>query len=432
MPDNPRFREAHSVFEWAKKFRGKSLRPTGHDKPSGVPGQDSERSKNKEDEGRLREILAGTVSFDGEQWLPRPNAIGIAFCSFTDEDEITYEIPIIGMNECVLINPNGEVNAIVAEWLERGTDRGRLNEETDFHRYWVPGLTLAQIVIEAEDGQPVFPNLIYFHKPNYTFHPDQAPQPVTSNRQKTAQLNPTNDPGLSVITLDTGSIEGQTDIECDYSKSPLDPYDDTEIVRGHGPAIADLIGHMLGDPERSILVGIDYAAGCTGQPMKVPHHKKFVGSDDAPFVRCFDTFALDHALSQVEAMFGKHPFKQDPVVVNLSLGTLSCDDLMANDPIGERLKRWVKSETIITVAAGNHYDSRPSFPAAYSADVSGIVSVGSTHGSFSATGKTVVKEVNGERVLVKYLRNGREREWSGTSFAAPQIAAQHAAGTRQL
>ena len=122
-------------------------------------------------------------------------------------------------------------------------------------------------------------------------------------------------------------------------------------------------------------------------------------------------------------------------VVNFSFGTTGCPTLMQHDPV----RKWLaeNSQTQFAVAAGNHGTTMPAWPASFSSDVERlpgldhVISVGaldmSTYGTatvsdFSATGPTVDVYAEGTGVRVQHP-SGDVAAWSGTSFAAPLVAA---------
>ena len=132
------------------------------------------------------------------------------------------------------------------------------------------------------------------------------------------------------------------------------------------------------------------------------------------------------------------PLKKFDILV-LSLGALSCPSLMGeNDPIYQVLRDRLGGKEVV-VAAGNHGDDRPSYPAAYGVassyiPLTNVTSVGSTNSAktapsaFSGKGSFVQVNKPAENVIVHYpnsdnVGDPQWRRWSGTSFAAPQHAA---------
>lgn len=135
-------------------------------------------------------------------------------------------------------------------------------------------------------------------------------------------------------------------------------------------------------------------------------------------------------------------------VVNLSLGAQTIDDLppvaltVALEIVGEH-ERKTGRDVLLVAAAGNYGDSRPCWPAAYRR----VVSVaGLTRrlrpATWSSRGFWVDCSTVGEGVVSTYVEGAESPEldiqpdtygtnpwalWSGTSFAAPQVAGSVAA-----
>jgi len=102
------------------------------------------------------------------------------------------------------------------------------------------------------------------------------------------------------------------------------------------------------------------------------------------------------------------------------------------DPV----RQWIIDNPTVTVvaSAGNSASNLPTYPAGWTTDpdVPNLISVGSmgtdgTRSCFSDYGDWVDWYAVGENVLVQHPTMG-EVVWSGTSFAAPQIAAALSSG----
>lgn len=360
-------------------------------------------------------------------WVNAPNEISVWICPGEEEPS-----PVMGLNNCVIVSdPRWAM-----QWIE-GLDlsvshREVLVGEKQFEAWHVPGLSMLDVIAAAADGKPVTPNLLYFFRPNYVFHPGTAP--LTAQSALPVRVIPVTDEGLSVMTLDTGKIEEQT-VDADLSRcSIFDEYEDDEVAKGHGPAIADLIGRVLGDALRSKLSAIDAGKGCLGAPLKVRHNKErhanlstaqLQALTEKPWVRCFDTLALHSALTSLELTGSQ--------ILNLSFGTMGCPSFMGeNEPIywwllGNTTVAKNGQSIVVTVAAGNHGTAVPSYPAAYGAtttnapELANVVSVGSSTGSYSGTMFDTSFDGN---AVVRYFPNGKLAQWAGTSFAAPTLAAR--------
>ncbi|HEY3547988.1 MAG TPA: S8 family serine peptidase, partial [Propionicimonas sp.] len=107
-------------------------------------------------------------------------------------------------------------------------------------------------------------------------------------------------------------------------------------------------------------------------------------------------------------------------VINLSLGGPQPSLVLR-----EALEYAVAHGSLVVVAAGNEGTELPEYPAAYAAEVPGVLSVGATdwYGSltdFSSWGDSVSLAAPGADIVVPY---GTGYVWaSGTSFAAPLVS----------
>ncbi|HEU4559630.1 MAG TPA: S8/S53 family peptidase, partial [Longimicrobium sp.] len=125
----------------------------------------------------------------------------------------------------------------------------------------------------------------------------------------------------------------------------------------------------------------------------------------------FDSLAFREALKTIPGTGVR--------VLNISLGS------QVSDPdTEEQIREAVQEKKLIIVAAaGNDDNSEPIYPAAYD----GVIAVGATvpggqRASWSTTGTHVYVSAPGDRVLTVYGKKDLQ-PWSGTSFAAPMVAA---------
>lgn len=129
-------------------------------------------------------------------------------------------------------------------------------------------------------------------------------------------------------------------------------------------------------------------------------------------------------------------------ILNLSLGTYADDAIV----LTRAVERWVGQGCLVVAAAGNEGTDERWYPAGFATDFGldhGVVSVGACRGSviapFSNHGSWVVCWAPGSRMLSLYPDDTRYpynpnppsqpfakglARWSGTSFAAPVVAAE--------
>lgn len=140
-------------------------------------------------------------------------------------------------------------------------------------------------------------------------------------------------------------------------------------------------------------------------------------------------------------------------VVNISLGTRTQDDgppvaLEAAFEVVAQIEAEQQREVLVVAAAGNYGDTRPCWPAAFRrvVAVAGLTADGQGAPTWSTHGVWVDCSTVGEGVMSTYLE-GKESPvfdpepdefgqdawavWTGTSFAAPQIAGAVARETSQ-
>lgn len=302
-----------------------------------------------------------------------------------------------------------------------------------------------------DDGFTAMLNILYFLQPQGHFYPvDEAKSAAVNGHTAwglTGTLNSEDRMGEDhqrilegrepdrVITIDTGTIEsrlamryGQTVVSKSvYRMDTMGPDDWT----GHGPAIADLIGGLIGDSAKSQLVAI-------------PTFEVEIDPVQGP-TRAFTASDLAATLHEVTGSLG-----DQPTIVNMSFGAKSCKDLtqVARPEDGPMETRdvvydWVKANPGVEVvaAAGNSATNSLTYPAAWTDDptiggrVYSVGSVGpggrrSCYSDFSPGPlgeKWVDIYVEGDEVWVQHPTIG-PAVWSGTSFAAPQLSAAIALG----
>ena len=292
-------------------------------------------------------------------------------------------------------------------------------------------LTLDQLL--AGDGGELRANCLHFFQ-SYCFHPDAGPEATNGNPADPIAAGTGT---RRVATVDTGRVPALRGGPVPYKgHAPLNFIggapdgwpEDRET--GHGPAIADLIGDLLGDRDRSSLIAVQPDQG-------LAYQLKIAGSQR--WVRAFDTTALLAALDAAK--------ESGCEILNLSLGRAASPADMRGDVVGKWLDRWLGEETqrAVVVAAGNHGTCVPSWPAAFCANWSAksqlefnnrtrVFSVASPRGTdskfsgYSAQPDQWITNIRtGKQVQVAHPSNN-PNSWTGTSFAAPQVAAELAAG----
>lgn len=307
---------------------------------------------------------------------------------------------------------------------------------------------------DAAEGEPSFTDdgyvrlRLYTHQ-IYIFHPDVGPVDIGMDASDPLQSG--TEPNR-VWVVDTGWNDPQFQAADPANSDPFAVFPG-DRARGHGPAIVDLIDDLLGPqtPNHDPQVHL-HAVRYGSFPVVLP-------APDGSLVRAFDEFALWNTLRALEDNL------QPGDVVNLSLGAVACPKSM----VGDRVGAWIAShpDQTFVVAAGNHSTSAPSFPAAYgqvspatsrppelepTETLENVISVGSAviadlgkiHADNRGSGYTphdfsaqranwIMYWANGENVPVDHYdfaakAGKKSATWTGTSFAAPKIAAQVAAG----
>ena len=274
-----------------------------------------------------------------------------------------------------------------------------------FHLSGVDALELTARLWHDEGHEPgatrapsVGVNHIFVGEPVYAFGPADAPHPAApmpAAVQESHRVLP--GAGVTVLVLDTGLAHPDT------PASDRDPLDDRptdgllDAQAGHGTFVADIIRRIAPGAEIDV--------------------KRVLDGDGL-----VDEYTLVAALDGCQAD-----------VVNLSLGGFTAGD---TPPIAlAKAIAGLDRRIAVVAAAGNENRSRPFWPAALKRVVS--VAAVDRHGSpasFSNRGWWVDAcalgvDVNAEFVSGAEMVGGRRTEfdgwaqWSGTSFAAPKVAA---------
>ncbi|HEV2634786.1 MAG TPA: S8/S53 family peptidase [Actinocrinis sp.] len=245
--------------------------------------------------------------------------------------------------------------------------------------------------------------------PSYEGGPFDSPVPHGPLAPPAAAAAPGQNP-VTVAVLDTGIIAHPwfTDTdwygrvqEADFDAVPDEPDFELRHQSGHGTFVAGAI--LRRAPHAQLLI-------------------ERVLSDDG----FCDELSLLHGLANVH----RKSAGTGVDVINLSLGCYTLDD-QPSPLLAEALARY-GNRTVIIACAGNHDSSRPFWPAALK-DVHAVGSLdagGRRRAQFSNYGWWVDACAVGENVAGPFLtcRTGEGQSftgyasWSGTSFAAPQLA----------
>lgn len=153
-------------------------------------------------------------------------------------------------------------------------------------------------------------------------------------------------------------------------------------------------------------------------------------------VKALDSDGVGTEFAVAEALFDLADTETPPQLVNLSLACLASESLapVAMSAALEALRER-HPDTVIVAAAGNDGSAVPTWPAAHKA----VLSVGAVEGQhparYSNHGYWVDFSVPADGVVSTYVRGTRVLQtgervehtgayaaWSGTSFAAPQVA----------
>jgi subtilisin family serine protease len=174
--------------------------------------------------------------------------------------------------------------------------------------------------------------------------------------------------------------------------------------------------------------------GATGSQTSVVGHGTFIAglikllAPDAIIlpVRAFDSDGLSDAFTVSEAI--KYAADHGAKVINLSFGSVE-DSTIVHDAIAYARQRGA----VLVASVGNendNTDARPRFPAAWNSETIGVAALDADDrkASFSNFGSTVAVSAPGVRLFSTFPggSSGDYAVWSGTSFAAPFVAAQAA------
>lgn len=282
-------------------------------------------------------------------------------------------------------------------------------------------------------GSTAMLNLVYFFNPQLRFYPvDEATDRTAGSRPY--EPTPSGEPQTAVLTIDTGlpreSTQGEFTVAFADPDFHIDGFSDS--VTGHGPAIADLISHTMNangaGAEWSFLVQVD----ATQTKMVNP------GQGD---IRAFTTTALANTLHAIDDSGLIQ--RLNVGVVNMSFGAKACDELFRvgegdASEIVEPVWNWMQQypELTLVASAGNTRTDSLTYPAAWTLDSSiggRVISVGAlgpagNRSCYSNYGPWVDVWRTGDEVVIDHPMRNVQQVWSGTSFAAPQVAAEIASG----
>ncbi len=143
-------------------------------------------------------------------------------------------------------------------------------------------------------------------------------------------------------------------------------------------------------------------------------------------IRAFDSDGLSDAFTVSEAI--KYAADHGAKVINLSFGSVE-DSRIVHDAIAYAIQRGA----VLVASVGNendNTDARPRFPAAWNTETIGVAALDNDDrkAAFSNFGSNVSVSAPGVRLFSTFPggSNGDYAMWSGTSFAAPFVAAQAA------
>lgn len=301
-------------------------------------------------------------------------------------------------------------------WVERREDNPELGV-TRIHLRSRAKVDVAELVTALREGSAQRPggpltvganHVLRGETPEYTGGPFDSPVPHSP-----VPAPPVADSGerrFTVAVLDTGIVEHPwfTDAswyarveQADFDAVPDEPDFELQHQTGHGTFVAGAV--LRRAPQAELLI-------------------QRVLDDDGT---C-DELKLLHGLAAV-----RHKAPGGAVdVINLSLGCYTLDD-QPSPHLTEALARF-GNRTVIVAAAGNHDSSRPFWPAAlkHVHGVGALNVAGQRRAQFSNYGWWVDACAIGEDVAGPFVSchtsEGQNfagyASWSGTSFAAPQLA----------
>jgi subtilisin family serine protease len=295
----------------------------------------------------------------------------------------------------------------------RATDQAR--PRTGVVRYALPpGSDLHRVVSRLREGRDgtggVGPNAVLFGVPIMRGCPGRAPEPARALSLEDGEEGR----GIRIAVLDTGQARESlhnpwTSTHVTVGAGDVDPLDEDgdgvrDLEAGHGTFVTGVVAQVAPGAEVLAVKALD-SSGVT---------------DDLTAAQCVQR-ALDEGCQ----------------VLNLSFGGYTHDDqgLVALEAVLPRTE-----EVAVVAAAGNDSTSRRFFPAAAKGVVSvGAVGVRRQRTSFTNTGDWVRACAEGDRLHSTYVEGTAATDadgdgapdhftdaaayWSGTSFAAPQVAA---------
>lgn len=356
-----------------------------------------------------------SIEYQGEQWndwsqsqsdSPYPHRLLSTQCC---SEEVGSPVVIAAADSVIVHRDELDSGTVKGNFRSVSPEYGILSAD--------PGYIEELLAGAVGSDLHAFPNLLFNFNP-LRYHPG-TPKTAWLNQDKPDSLNTVQQ--RPVIVLDTADLASKPGMHLYTSDGLVDKQVDDET--GHGPAIADLVCHMVGNPDGTCLVGITSDVG----RVTPDGHRAFLYSD------------LLAALHRVEVII-EHLVRQGHrPIVNMSFGTKSCPELTdrgeQGDPLARRLAHWGTHADFVA-AAGNSQVSTPTYPAAWGAEdpwgieQPNIKAVGSRDAAgqseFSDHGGWVSNWADAEGVVLEG-ENGKYIQ-GGTSFAAPQIAARLACG----
>jgi len=320
----------------------------------------------------------------------------------------------------VLVGETIQVDKVVRDLAERGAVADvKLTEE--FARAKLPVLafllpprvSIPELVTEFR-GHQVAPNHVFCGEgpPPPDYHGGPAGEPHDAMALDEGPYAEPEEVPVLIAVLDTGY--------------------DLEVPALH-KGLAWRVGHTAADVEAPV--------GADGYLTAEAGHGTFIDGIImrlAPSARIRQVKVLDPAGVGDDATVALALSRADAPVINLSLGGYTADDqppVASTTAIGA-----LPAGTVVVAAAGNNNSSRPFYPAA----LGGVIGVGAVdlhrgrprRAHFSNYGSWVRVWLPGTRIRSTYLQGTWKRPsdplprpmhgtacWSGTSFAAPQLAA---------
>ncbi len=286
----------------------------------------------------------------------------------------------------------------------------------DVRAYRLPArVSIPELIARLREGDvgeaapDVSPNYVFPGQPWYNGGPYGEPQNASAFLD-----GPVPDPGSPVVAvLDTG----------------YDP-----AIDALHPGLAARIDHVLSDDE--------VATEPSGYFAQEGGHGTFVDGivmRVAPGLRIRHARVLDPEGLGDDAMIALRVATDPAPVINLSLGGYTADDQPPTGLASAMAK--LGNSAVVVAAAGNNGSSRPFWPAAFNLVVAvgalDTTSGGQQRASWSNYGHWVDVYAPGVNVRSTYLSGewklatdpapwhlGGWAHWSGTSFAAPQVAAE--------